>query len=45
MDAVQGGTTMPVTLREGVAALACAEAATQSMQTGQTVAITPDMLG
>lgn len=45
VDAVQGGTTMPVTLREGVAALACAEAATRSMQTGQTVAITPDMLG
>ena len=45
VDAVQGGATMPVTLREGVAALACAEAATRSMQTGQTVAITPDMLG
>lgn len=45
LDAVQSGATMPVTLREGVAALACAEAATRSMQSGETVAITPDMLG
>ncbi|WP_378947164.1 inositol 2-dehydrogenase [Paracoccus sp. R86501] len=45
LDAVQSGATMPVTLREGVAALACAEAATKSMQTGETVAVTPDMLG
>ena len=45
LDAVQSGGTMPVTLREGVAALACAEAATRSMQSGETVAITPDMLG
>lgn len=45
LDAVNSGAKMPVTLREGVAALACAEAATKSAQTGQTVAITPDMLG
>lgn len=45
VDAVMSGAAMPVTLREGIAALACAEAATRSMQTGQSVAITPDMLG
>ncbi|CAM3337542.1 inositol 2-dehydrogenase [Paracoccus nototheniae] len=45
LDAVTTGAAMPVTLREGVAALACAEAATRSLKTGATVAITPDMLG
>ncbi|MFN3525830.1 MAG: inositol 2-dehydrogenase [Paracoccus sp. (in: a-proteobacteria)] len=45
LDAVTSGAPMPVTLREGVAALACAEAATRSMQTGATVAVTPQMLG
>ncbi len=45
LDAVTSGSTMPVTLREGVAALACAEAATRSLHSGETVAITPDMLG
>lgn len=45
IDALKSGGTMPVSLREGVAALACAEAATRSAQTGQTVAITRDMLG
>ncbi|WBU59948.1 inositol 2-dehydrogenase [Paracoccus albus] len=45
IDALKSGDTMPVTLREGVAALACAEAATKSAQTGETVAITADMLG
>lgn len=43
--ALQDGTRMPVTLREGVAALACAEAATQAAKTGGTVAITDQMLG
>lgn len=37
VDAVQSGTPVPATLEEGVAALAVAEAATQSMKTGQTV--------
>lgn len=45
LDAVTSGAPMPVTLREGVAALACAEAATRSLHTGATVAVTPDMLG
>ncbi|MDO5630247.1 MAG: inositol 2-dehydrogenase [Paracoccus sp. (in: a-proteobacteria)] len=45
LDAISSGAEMPVTLREGVAALACAEAATLSAQTGQTVAVTADMLG
>lgn len=37
VDAVQSGAPVPATLEEGVAALAVAEAATQSMKTGQTV--------
>ena len=37
--ALNGGTTMPVTLAEGVAALAMAEAATLSAKTGQPVAL------
>ena len=45
VDAVTAGAPMPVTLAEGVAALACAEAATRSAKTGETVAITPAMLG
>ncbi|WP_411837877.1 inositol 2-dehydrogenase [Paracoccus sp. ME4] len=45
LKGVTEGTAMPVTLREGVAALACAEAATRSLAQGTTVAITPDMLG
>lgn len=45
IEALKSGDQMPVTLREGVAALACAEAATRSARTGETVAITPGMLG
>ncbi|RJL02842.1 inositol 2-dehydrogenase [Paracoccus aestuarii] len=45
LDAVTQGGPMPVTLREGVAALACAEAATRSLAQGVTIEITPDMLG
>lgn len=45
INALRRGTPMPVSLREGVAALACAEAATLSARTGAAVALTPDMLG
>ncbi|MBB3949072.1 inositol 2-dehydrogenase [Aureimonas jatrophae] len=45
VDAVENKSAFPVTLRDGVAALACAEAATRSSQTGETVTLTPDMLG
>ncbi|MFN4129998.1 MAG: Gfo/Idh/MocA family oxidoreductase, partial [Paracoccaceae bacterium] len=45
LDALAAGGAMPVTLREGVAALACAEAATRSLHGGETVTITPEMLG
>lgn len=45
VEAVGSGGAMPVPLREGVAALACAEAATRSAATGEPVAITPEMLG
>jgi myo-inositol 2-dehydrogenase / D-chiro-inositol 1-dehydrogenase len=45
VEALQAGARMPVTLADGVAALACAEAATRAARTGETVAITPDMLG
>lgn len=45
LHAVTTKAPMPVTLREGVAALACAEAATRSLQGGISVAVTPDMLG
>lgn len=38
-------TAMPVTLKDGIVALACAEAATRSARAGATIAITPDMLG
>ncbi|RPE67129.1 myo-inositol 2-dehydrogenase [Pacificibacter maritimus] len=43
IEALRGKTTMPVTLDEGVAALAMAEAATLSAKTGQPVAL-KDML-
>lgn len=45
VHAVEEGVSVPVTLADGVAALACAEAATRSALTGETTAITPDMLG
>ncbi|KAB0682755.1 inositol 2-dehydrogenase [Aureimonas leprariae] len=45
IDAVRAGSDFPVTLRDGVAALACAEAATRSAGSGETVALTPEMLG
>ena len=45
VEALKAGTAMPVSLAEGVAALACAEAATHSAATGARVSITPDMLG
>lgn len=45
IEALKGARDMPVTLRDGVAALACAEAATRSAKTGATVAIGADMLG
>lgn len=44
LDALIHDRPMPVTLREGVAALACAEAAAHSLREGVTVAITPEML-
>lgn len=43
--AIASGSAVPVTLKDGIAALACAEAATQSARTGQAVAITAGMLG
>ena len=39
VTAVTEGKRMPVTLEEGVAALAVAEAATESAKTGKTVAL------
>ena len=39
VKAVAGGARMPVTLEEGVAALAVAEAATESARTGKTVTL------
>ncbi|NIE62370.1 inositol 2-dehydrogenase [Burkholderia sp. Ax-1719] len=45
VEAFASGARMPVTLADGVAALACAEAATRAARTGETVAITPAMLG
>ncbi|WP_434660960.1 inositol 2-dehydrogenase [Paraburkholderia sp. A3BS-1L] len=44
VHAVENEAPMPVTLRDGIVALACAEAAARSANTGKTVAITPDML-
>ena len=45
VQAVTAGAALPVTLQDGINALALAEAATRSAQTGATVAITKDMLG
>lgn len=45
VDAVARGTEPPVTLEDGVTALAVAEAATRSAATGRAEAITPAMLG
>jgi myo-inositol 2-dehydrogenase/D-chiro-inositol 1-dehydrogenase len=45
IHAVKANGPLPVTLSDGVAALACAEAATRSARTGETVALTADMLG
>jgi myo-inositol 2-dehydrogenase / D-chiro-inositol 1-dehydrogenase len=44
VDAVAAGTAVPVSLHDGVAALAVAEAATRSAQSGQTVAVSAAML-
>ena len=44
VQAVKAGARMPVTLGDGIAALACAEAATRSSRTGEAVAITPEMV-
>ncbi|UFS68505.1 inositol 2-dehydrogenase (plasmid) [Paracoccus denitrificans] len=45
VTAIQSGGRMPVTLSDGIAALACAEAATLSRTSGQSVEVTPAMLG
>lgn len=45
VKALKTGSDMPVTLREGVVALACAEAAATSLATGRPAAVTLDMLG
>ncbi|PKP75397.1 MAG: inositol 2-dehydrogenase [Alphaproteobacteria bacterium HGW-Alphaproteobacteria-6] len=45
VQAVTAGAALPVTLQDGINALALAEAATQSARTGETVAVTRDMLG
>ncbi len=45
VQAVGAGGPMPVSLAEGIAALACAEAATLSRASGQGVEVTPAMLG
>lgn len=44
VEAIQAGSAMPVTLDDGVAALAMAEAATRSKESGQPVKLT-DVLG
>ena len=44
VEAIGAKTPLPVTIADGVTALACAEAAARSLQCGNTVAITPDML-
>ncbi|KXU84568.1 inositol 2-dehydrogenase [Caballeronia megalochromosomata] len=44
VEAVKHEAPVPVSLRDGIAALACAEAATRSAQSGATVAITSAML-
>ena len=45
VESIKTGTRAPVTLADGVAALACAEAATRSSRGHEAVAITPEMLG
>lgn len=45
VSAVGNGAKMPVTLAAGVAALACADAATLSAQRGETVTISVGMIG
>jgi myo-inositol 2-dehydrogenase / D-chiro-inositol 1-dehydrogenase len=45
VKAVLKGTAPPVSLQDGINALALAEAATRSAQSGQTIAITAAMLG
>ena len=45
VHAIKTGTPVPVTLADGIAALACAEAATRSVRTGETVALRPEMPG
>jgi myo-inositol 2-dehydrogenase/D-chiro-inositol 1-dehydrogenase len=45
VQAVTKGVALPVTLQDGINALALAEAATLSAQSGETIAITKDMLG
>lgn len=44
VQAIRDDAPMPVTLRDGIAALACAEAAQSSARTGRAVDITPAML-
>jgi myo-inositol 2-dehydrogenase/D-chiro-inositol 1-dehydrogenase len=45
VDAVLGGAPVPVTVQDGVSALAVAEAATLSLKTGQSVAVPAEALG
>ncbi|MBC8749548.1 hypothetical protein F6X42_24090 [Paraburkholderia sp. WC7.3b] len=45
IHAVKTGAPVPVTLADGIAALACGESATRSARTGETVTLTPAMLG
>jgi myo-inositol 2-dehydrogenase / D-chiro-inositol 1-dehydrogenase len=40
IHSIKTGTSLPVTLADGIAALACAEAATRSARSGETVALT-----
>lgn len=45
VEAIKSGSDMPADMTDGVAALALAEAATISAQTGKPVELTPEMLG
>jgi myo-inositol 2-dehydrogenase/D-chiro-inositol 1-dehydrogenase len=45
VQAITKGAALPVTLQDGINALALAEAATQSAKSGQSVAVTKTMLG
>lgn len=45
VDAWRNKTPMPVTLSDGITALACAEAATRSQRSGEAVTLTPEMMG